>query len=558
MASPISKTKETPAMTHCQKFEGHTRSVWGAIHLPGGQRIITCSADGSLRVWNVKSGKQIGEDWRVDNSEVWNVKSGKQIGEDWSIEVWSIALSPDGKKVVSGGWDGAVRLWDIETCKVVTKWTGHTVGVECVRWSRDGRRVLSGSFDGTARQWEVESGETMPEPLENILASIKTHEEVYAVVYSPDTTLIATGGLDEYSIKILDAKTGKLVATLKGHTDTVRCLAWTKQGKTLISGSDDCSIRTWNTAKWQQAVVLDGHTNHVYGIAISPNDRILASVSQDKTARLWNLENGQPISSPIQHADRVNCVSFSAGGKRLATGCMDNNAYIWDVAAILREAGLEDLLSDPKAKKSALQVNATRPPIQVRPPVNRVPQGFFDGVPPSHSSARSHPRSSALPGSTFLSRLFRRSPSTAHDTSPSSPLDWARNHLRPRRQSGEQIELQGRSPAVVEVPYAKGKRRNASAGENRKRPLPWQKPAASSSRPPKPAQQSGTVTHTQPSLQPEPPASNSSTTPAVGDNAEAASSMPSRPDAVLRQAGLWTRFWLFIGCLSPEYQDGRH
>ncbi|KIK33548.1 hypothetical protein CY34DRAFT_813523 [Suillus luteus UH-Slu-Lm8-n1] len=231
MASAISKKKETSAITHRQKFVGHTQSVWGAIHLPGGQRIITCSSDGSLRVWNMKTGKQIGEDWR-----------------DGDSTVWSIALSPDGKKVVSGSLDGAVRLWDIDTCKVVKKWTGHTKGVTSVCWSRDGRRVLSGSNDGTARQWEVESGET----IENILPSIETgHNAVRAVVYSPDTTLIATGGRDgpyseepiESSIKIWDAKTGKLVATLKGHSDVVWCLAWTKDGKTLISGSWDSSIR---------------------------------------------------------------------------------------------------------------------------------------------------------------------------------------------------------------------------------------------------------------------------------------------------------------------------
>jgi WD40 repeat protein len=340
MASPISKKKETSVITHRQKFEGHTGIVYGAIHLPGGHRIMTCSLDGSLRVWNLKTGKQIGEDWR-----------------DGDSEVWSIVLSPDGKKVVSGSHDGPVRLWDIDTCKVVKKWTGHTRPVVSVCWSRDGRRVLSGSDDGTARQWEVESGETMPEPIENILASIKTgHYNVLAVVYSPDTTLIATAGLDglytgepiESSVKIWEAKTGKLVATLKGHIDAVRCLAWTKDGKTLISGSWDSSIRTWNTTNWKQTAVLNEHTDSVFAIVISPNDRILASASWDKTARLWNLDNGQPISSPIQHADDVNCVSFSAGGKQLATGCDDKNAYIWDVAAILREAELDDLLWNPK------------------------------------------------------------------------------------------------------------------------------------------------------------------------------------------------------------------
>jgi WD40 repeat protein len=345
MSSAATEKKETSAITHRQKFEAHTEGVVGIIHLPGGQRIITCSVDGSLRMWNVKSGKQIGDDWR-----------------DGDSGVWSIALSPDGKKVVSGSDDGAVRLWDIDTCKVIKKWTGHTMIVISVCWSRDGQRVLSGSLDGTARQWGVESGETIPEPIEIILASIKTgHEEVWAVVYSPDTTLIATAGQDgpwttnpvESSVKIWDAKTGKLVATLKGHTDTVRCLAWTKDGKTLISGSCDLSIRTWNTTNWEQTAVLDEHTNLVVGIAISPNDRILASVSYDKTARFWNLDNGQPICSPLQHAAFGLCVSFSAGGKRLAAGCADKCAYLWDVAAILREAGLDNLL-DPKVSLVSL------------------------------------------------------------------------------------------------------------------------------------------------------------------------------------------------------------
>jgi WD40 repeat protein len=341
MISPTTKTKETSAIRPRQKFEGHTDRVWGVVHLPCGQQIITCSHDSSLRVWSLKSGKQVGEDWR-----------------DGESKVESIALSPDGKKVVSGSWDGAVRLWDIDTCKVIAKWTGHTHLVASVCWNRDGRSVLSGSDDGTARQWDVESWETRDvESGETMPALIKTgHNAVWTVVYSPDMTLIATGGRGafwtgepiECSIQIWDAKTGKLVATLKGHTEQVRCLAWTKDGKTLISGSFDRSIRTWNTTKWGQIAIMDEHTAGVFALAISPNDRILASASSDTTTRLWNLDNGKLISSPLLHAERVNCVSFSAGGKLLATGCDDKNVYLWDVAAIIKEAGLDELLSDSK------------------------------------------------------------------------------------------------------------------------------------------------------------------------------------------------------------------
>ncbi|KAG2035526.1 WD40-repeat-containing domain protein [Suillus americanus] len=340
----------------------------------------------------------------------------------------------------------------------------------------------------------------------------------------------------------------------------VRSLAWTMDGKMLVSGSYDCSIRTWDTTKWEQIAVLDEHTDFVFTIAISPNGRILASPSRDRTVRLWNLDNGQPISSPLQHAEPIDYVSFSQDGKLLATGCRDKNAYTWNIAAILREAGLDDLLSYPKANKSITHSNSTRRLVQRRPPAFRAPQGFFHGVPPGHSqfSAQSHTRSSEPRGSTPLHRLFHRRPSNAQDTSPSSPLEWARALLKWRGQSSEGTELQGRSPVAVEVPHAKGKRRNASAREvalakqkQKMRALNSKNSTAASLQHHKPIV-------VKPSSQPQPAVSNSSIAPAVGDNT-AATTPPPRPDVILRQAGLWTRFWLLICCLSPEYQDdGRH
>ncbi|KAG1791066.1 uncharacterized protein HD556DRAFT_1528613 [Suillus plorans] len=198
---------------------------------------------------------------------------------------------------------------------------------------------------------------------------------------------------------------------------------------------------------------------------------------------------GQHFSKIFGDVEKPDSKACVRDGKLLATACCDINTYTWDIAGIVKEAGLEDLLLNSKANQSVLHASATRLLVQRRPPAYRVPQGFFDGVPPnrSHSSARNYPYSSASPGTTRLSCLFHRNrnPSSAHATSPSSPFDWARNILKRRRQRGEGIAFQGSGPAVVEVPYAKGKRRNTCAREKRRTLFPPKIPTASSSRPPK-------------------------------------------------------------------------
>jgi WD40 repeat protein len=111
MSSPAPKMKKKSTVTPCKTMRGHTSFVLGVAHLPGGQRIITCSYDGSLRLWDLESSAQIGDEWR----------------DEWDeMEVMTMALSPNGKTLASGSYGGIVRVWDMKTGKVITRWEVDT------------------------------------------------------------------------------------------------------------------------------------------------------------------------------------------------------------------------------------------------------------------------------------------------------------------------------------------------------------------------------------------------------------------------------------------------
>ncbi|KAG2751533.1 WD40 repeat-like protein [Suillus brevipes Sb2] len=294
-------------------------------------------------------------------------------------------------------------------------------------WSADGNRVVSGSWDGTARVWDINSGK-------NIL-TIKTGRKwMSTMTYSPDSSKLATGGDEENAVKIWDAKTGKRLTTLK-HGYTVTTLAWTSDGKKLISGSYG-PIRIFDTATWQQIAILEGHTGFVTAISLSPNNRLLASASYDKTARLWNLDTNLPVGPPLQHEHhQVNSASLSPNGKVLVTAC-ENNAYTWDVHAILREAGLEDLLligpniRTPRSSidnKSFLKADATQCPGQFGGG-DELPPAFFAGMEADVDSSmgRAHPHSSVNALLARLSSLLHR---FRPDNGESAELPQPSRHL---------------------------------------------------------------------------------------------------------------------------------
>ncbi|KAG1844638.1 WD40-repeat-containing domain protein [Suillus subalutaceus] len=319
-----------------------------------------------------------------------------------------MVLSPNGKIVVKRR-DEKVRLWDVEMGKIVAEWEGHIGDVFSVCWSANGNRIVGGSLNRTVGVWNAKSGKT--------ILKIKTGHKVWAFGASP------------------------------GHR-TERDFEF----ETVLITSSSCLIRIFDTATWQQIAILEGHEAFINAITLSPNNRFLASASDDRTSYLWNLDTNLPIGPPLQHEDQVECAALSADGKVLVTGCVDNNVCLWDVHAILKQAGLEDLLPTdtsiaPKDQPSFLKADATRCHDEFGGVDERSPR-FFDGMETyddSSPTGGAHPHSSAsalLARLASLPRRFRLNNAEATGL-PQPPMP---STLHPRVLLGHLSSLFHRSP----------------------------------------------------------------------------------------------------------------
>ncbi|KAG2343919.1 WD40 repeat-like protein [Suillus weaverae] len=346
MGHPASAKHENLATRPYRKIK--VKNIISRILLvPGRQRIIIYSWEGSFRVWDLEKDTQV-EEW-----------------EDKDFGVQVAALSPGGKTLARGGnSDGAVKLWNVDTGKVIKTLTGHAKEVEFVCWSPDGERAVSGcnetlegSEDGVFRVWDVGSGET-------IIGPIKAGEYVFAVCYSPDGKMIAMSR-NTAGLKIWNANSGELLKTFEGG---IACLAWEKH----FSQRDPTSTQPpglFLTCAKSMSIRF----HYLPMIAFSHN-----------TVQLWNLETNQHIGrTPLHHQGEVNSATCSADGKFLVTSCNDSHIYAWDVSAIVKEAGLPSDIVSIDTFSITLQMDLlAQADVTPRPAPNikdarRIPPGFF-------------------------------------------------------------------------------------------------------------------------------------------------------------------------------------
>jgi WD40 repeat protein len=240
--------------------------------------------------------------------------------------VRSVAVSPDGHRLVSGSYDHTLRLWNADTGQPIeSPLTGHTDVVRSVAFSADGHRIVSGSNDRTLRVWDADTGQQIGAPLTG------HQKHVTSVAFSPDGHRIVSGS-DDLTLRVWDADTGRQIgAPLTGHTNWVVSVAFSPDGHRIVSGSWDKTLRLWDAGTGHQIGTLTGHTASVNSVAFSPDGHRIVSGSTDHTLRLWDADTGQGIGTLTEHQGSVRTVAFSPDGHRIVSGGSDNTLRLWDV-----------------------------------------------------------------------------------------------------------------------------------------------------------------------------------------------------------------------------------
>ena len=251
--------------------------------------------------------------------------------------VRAVRYSPDGTWMAAAGGVpgsfGEIGIFDAASGVLRRTLLGHRDYVYQLAISADGRRLASCGYDKSIRVWDVEAG--------RVVSVLREHTDaVFAVAFSPDDKWIASGAGDR-SVKIWDAQKGVRLYTLTDATEAVTSLQFRPGAALLLTAAgSDKTIRTWalDGAGGKQVKSVIAHTTPVLAVRYSPDGKLLASAGADRTVKIWNADTWVEVRTLERQSDWPQALEWTPDGSRLAVGRYDGTVSIYESATGKRVA----------------------------------------------------------------------------------------------------------------------------------------------------------------------------------------------------------------------------
>jgi WD40 repeat protein len=383
-----------------------------AVFTSDGQRVVTGSTDGTLRLWDAASGREVdrvatlpkeinGLALSPDNGRLALVASDMQL-HLWNLQtraevrvfdgkilgLRALAFSPDGSRVVAGGGgsqdrkpiETEVRCWDVQTGRELGKSPPHPSPLTAVMFTTDGRTVLSVDMERNVRSWDVTSLQAAAKPApanEDSVGAVRKYSghrgPIRSVAVSPDGKRVLTGAFNG-ELFLWDADSGAIIKQFEGHQSTVACVAFAPDGRYAASAAsmnNDPTVRLWDLQTLSP--VRQFPLQVTRSIAFSRDGHWLAAGSGTQQFGVWDLKTsiGQVYKEGGQlHVPQIWGLAFLADNRRVLMGCPDKTLRIWEIT------------STAMTEKTSWQTGHTAPVscIAVSPDGKKALSGSHDGT----------------------------------------------------------------------------------------------------------------------------------------------------------------------------------